>query len=390
LARLTPGVGARLAADNLLRAPGRTGLVIGAVAAGVAMGTQAAGVSACNERPVLEWVDESITADLVVMGAQAGLATSSQVPLAPTLPDELRRLPGVRQVVPIRFRRPTYRGTIVLVIGFDAARFHDANRARPNYPGLNLFPPLTEPGTALVSENFAALHGVDAGGVLTLQGSDGPVDLRVLGTIPDYSWNRGTVFLDRATLRQVFADDRIDLCDVYLTDGPDGGAAERRVDDLVRRESLNLATRADLKGYIKDVIGRLYALIHVQQLVVGAVAAMGVVTALLISVLQRRRELGLLRAVGATRAQVLRSVLAEAALMGLIGTLFGVALGVPIEWYIVRVVIWEEGGFLFPLVIPWVAIVAVAGLSLTLATLAGLGPAAAAVRLNIAEAVTVE
>jgi putative ABC transport system permease protein len=87
---------------------------------------------------------------------------------------------------------------------------------------------------------------------------------------------------------------------------------------------------------------------------------------------------------------VLRSVLAEAALMGLLGTLFGLALGVPIEWYMIRVVIWEEAGFLFPLVVPWRAALGVAGLSLALATLAGLGPAAQAVRLNIAEAVTVE
>ena len=60
----------------------------------------------------------------------------------------------------------------------------------------------------------------------------------------------------------------------------------------------------------RGVIRRLYGLVRVQQFVVGAVAALGVVTALLISVLQRRRELGLLRSVGATRGQVLRSSLA--------------------------------------------------------------------------------
>jgi putative ABC transport system permease protein len=87
---------------------------------------------------------------------------------------------------------------------------------------------------------------------------------------------------------------------------------------------------------------------------------------------------------------VLRSVLAEAALMGLFGTLCGLMLGVPIQWYMVRVVVWEEAGFLFPLVVPWVAVLGVAVLSMALATLAGLGPAANAVRLNIAEAVTIE
>ncbi|HEY1375172.1 MAG TPA: FtsX-like permease family protein, partial [Gemmataceae bacterium] len=337
LIRLVPGVGVRLAADNLLRAPGRTGLVTGALAAGVGMSVQIAGVAASNERPVLDWVDQSITADLFVLGADTASATSSQVPLDPALTDDLRRLPGVRQVVPVRFRRPTYRGTIVLVIGFDAGRFYDANRGRPGYPGLDLFPQLTEPGTAVVSENFAALHSIGPGDTLTLQGTRGPADLRVLGAIPDYSWNRGSIFLDRSTLRRVFGDDRTDICDVYLSGDPDeASAAQQVVYDLVRRRSLALATKADLKGYITDVIRRLYALVQVQQTVVGVVAALGVVTALLISVLQRRRELGLLRAVGATQWQVLHSVLAEAALMGLFGTLFGLLLGVPIEWYMVR------------------------------------------------------
>lgn len=76
--------------------------------------------------------------------------------------------------------------------------------------------------------------------------------------------------------------------------------------------------------------------------------------------------------------------------MGFFGTILGLAIGVPIEWYMVRVVILEEAGFQFPLVIPWAAAAGVAALSLTLATLAGLAPALHAVRLNIAAAVTVE
>jgi putative ABC transport system permease protein len=328
-------------------------------------------------------------ADWFVLGGETASATSSQIALSPDIADELRQLPGVHEVVPVRFRRPAFRGTIILVVAFDAERLYAANRHRLNYPGLELFPRLASPGTVLVSENFAALHSVAAGDVLTLQGSNGPAQLRVLGSIPDYSWNRGTVFIDRSTLKQVFDDDRVDICDVFGE--PEAMAVgAKQVSDFAARQSLVVVTRADLRGYITDVIRRLYALVQVQQLVVGVVAGLGVVTALLISVLQRRRELGLLRAVGATRAQVLRSVLAEAALMGLFGTLFGLAIGLPIEWYMVRVVIWEEGGFQFPLVVPWMAAIGVAGLSLTLATLAGLGPALHAVRLNIAEAVTVE
>src|SRR5204862_4942632 len=94
LTRFFPGVGARLAADNLLRSPGRTGLVAAALAAGVAMSVQIAGVAASNEQPVLAWVDRSITADWFVLGGDTASATSSQIALDPALGDELRPPPG--------------------------------------------------------------------------------------------------------------------------------------------------------------------------------------------------------------------------------------------------------------------------------------------------------
>src|SRR5262249_22397708 len=108
------------------------------------------------------------------------------------------------------------------------------------------------------------------------------------------------------------------------------------------------------------------------------------------SVLQRRRELGLLRAVGASRGQVLRSVLAEAVLMGLVGAAVGFAVGLVMEWYVLNVLVLDEAGFLFSLGVPgWEAGV-VGLLSVALATLAGLWPAYHATRLRITEAIAYE
>ncbi|WP_410971690.1 FtsX-like permease family protein, partial [Salmonella sp. SAL4437] len=75
------------------------------------------------------------------------------------------------------------------------------------------------------------------------------------------------------------------------------------------------------------MLDRIFLIAYLQQIIVAVVATLGVVMALLISVLQRRRELGLLRAVGATQPQILKTVLAEAALMGLLGTVLGLLMG---------------------------------------------------------------
>ena len=107
-----------------------------------------------------------------------------------------------------------------------------------------------------------------------------------------------------------------------------------------------------------------------------------VVTALLISVLQRKRELGLLLAVGATPAQVLRSVLAEAMLMGMFGTLIGLLIGLPMVWYVLRLVLVEESGFILPILIPWKQTAIIAAVSISTATIAGLLPAIRAIQIT--------
>jgi putative ABC transport system permease protein len=120
------------------------------------------------------------------------------------------------------------------------------------------------------------------------------------------------------------------------------------------------------------------------------VAALGVVAALMISVIQRRRELGLLRAVGATRGQVLRSVLFEALLMGLIGSALGVLFGLLLEWYALKVIMLEESGFRFPVTPPWREAAIISALAVTTATVAALLPALRAVRMRIADAIAYE
>src|SRR5262249_38220537 len=243
----------------------------------------------------------------------------------------------------------------------------------------------------LVSDNFAALHGVTEGDAIQLPTPKGPMSFQVAGRMADYSWNRGVVFLDRQRYREIFQDPLVDVYDVYLRQPQNHALVQ---EDMLRRwgaeHALVVLTREQLKQRIRGVVERLYGLAYSQEIVVGVVAGLGVVMALLISVLQRRRELGLLRAVGATRGQMLRSVLAEATLLGILGTGLGLLLGIPVEWYCVQVILVEEAGFVFPVLVPWREAAIIAGISLGIATLAGLGPALRTLQLRIPEAIAYE
>src|SRR5262249_9327786 len=148
------------------------------------------------------------------------------------------------------------------------------------------------PNTCLVSENFAALYKGAAGDTISIQGPNGPVPLTELGVVQEYTWARGAVLGDRAVFADAFDDRLIDMMHVFLKAGPGEAEARKQVKAASDREALAVLTRAEVNEYLVNFIKRMYTLAYLQQLAVGIVAALGVVMALLISVLQRRRELG--------------------------------------------------------------------------------------------------
>jgi putative ABC transport system permease protein len=333
----------------------------------------------------VEWITQVVQAEHFVFSGNMTSATSSNSPMGPNVARDLRALPGVDRVMTIRYARPEYNGTIVFLIAVDTAEYARGTRERvpDGLPDLEKF--LALPGTddVLVSDNFALRHGVKTGDLIELPGANGPVSVRVVGTVRDYSWSRGSVIMDRASYARRTGDDLIDVCHVFLKPG----ANPKPVEDYAGKYGLFATDREALRNFLSELINRVYLLAYVQQVVLGLVAALGVVTALLISVLQRKRELGLLLAVGATPAQVLRTVLAEAVLMGVFGTALGLLIGLPMEWYVVRVVLVEETGFVLDVVVPWREAFLIAGGALATATLAGLLPAWHAVRTRIPDAI---
>jgi putative ABC transport system permease protein len=380
-----------LAADNLARSPARTGLVIAALAGTGAVMVGFSGFMHSTRTTIRAWIDQSVAADLFVT-CGGSLHTASLVqPMDETLGPKLKQsLPHVEAILGVRFHLLDFRDRIVFLLAVDADAFQGTSRhdlAR----NLARFPRLKEPGTVVVSENFASLYNVSVGDRITVRGRHGPLELEVIGTGADYTWNRGTMMVDRKWYQKAFDDNQVDLWDVYLEPGADAEAVRRVLEQRWGKEqALFAATRAELRQDIDDQLYRLYNLAYAQQMVIGMVALLGVASALFISVLQRRRQLGLLRAVGACRGQVLRSVLAEAALMGLIGGVLGLLEGLVLEWYVVGVMVPDEAGFRFPLEVPWAAAGVVCVLSAVLATLVGLWPAYLATRLRIPEAIAYE
>jgi putative ABC transport system permease protein len=405
-------VESRLAVDNLVRSPGRTGLVIAAWAAGVALTVQTAGMIKSNEEAYRDWIDATFKEDLYLTSGAAGTANAQARPLSRTVGSQVTRLlpPGTR-LVGLCYRYPDWGAantgaartgneeddTVILMTLVDAGEYYRVNSVRdPGDPTLPLWKRLSEEeGTVIISDNFARMHGVKVGDEISLE-SKGRTLWRVIGTVVDYNWIRGSIWIDRGRPSNMrdFGAEEVNAWDVYLPEGERERASEIR--DSLQKSMLGATqalvgmTRDEIRDNYLKMITQIYGLAYKQQLLVGIVAVLGVVASLLISVLGRQRELGLLRAVGATRPQVMHTVLAEAVLIGVVGTILGIVIGMPLEWYWVRIILFEESGFLFDVRIPWMETLVITGLSILSATIAGLAPAAHAVRMNIPEAIAYE
>lgn len=383
----------RLAADNLVRSPGRTGLVIGALAAGVSLVVQTAGTIRSNRVALRDWVQESIGCDVIVTkGGLVGAGGQIQ-PMDPALAAQIETIPGIEAVLPVRMCDVEFRDTKIRIMAIDAAQAYVQEKKRLSKGAeIELYKKLAEePNGILMSENFAALYQTKVGDVITLPRPGGKAQLKIIGMLTDYSWNKGSLLMNRPDFLYQWNDPLVSVFDVYLHQRSD----DRKVKEQIAARfgaqfELQPITRSELQAHIDDMIERLYGIAYGQQFVVMVVAGLGVVTALLISVLQRRREMGLLRAIGASRGQVIYSVLAEACLMGIIGTAIGLAVGIPLQWYVLKVVILEESGFLFPVLIPWLGGLIIGVVAMATATLAGLGPAMYAVRQRIPDAIAYE
>ncbi len=173
---------------------------------------------------------------------------------------------------------------------------------------------------------------------------------------------------------------------VRLTPGASAGD-RAALADTARSLALEPADLDRIEGAIGGALERVFGLFDVLSLIAVIVAALGIVNTLTMNVLERVREIGVLRAAGMTRDQVWRSVIVEAGITGLVGAGCGVVTGIGISSLMVVM----SGGRWDPgLAVPWLAVGVALVLGVALAMLAAAYPARLASRLSIARAVAYE
>ncbi|RZU03149.1 FtsX-like permease family protein [Rivibacter subsaxonicus] len=284
---------------------------------------------------VSEWLDVVLPADLYVRSAAASGAAE-----AVWLPEEFVRaastLPGVASLQVQRVRPlplDPARPAPVLI----ARSLVDPARALPLVG--ELLPAREGRVSVYVSEAMVALYGTTPGSEITLPiGSAGTATAFVRGVWRDYARQQGAIAIAREDYVRLSGDRRVNDLAITLVPGAEVPQLQATLRALPGGDLLEFARADEIRAISLRIFDRSFAVTYWLQAVAIAIGLLGIAASVSAQVLARRREFGLLRHLGFTRAQVLLVVAGEAALWSAAGALLGLLLGIAVSVVLVHVV----------------------------------------------------
>jgi putative ABC transport system permease protein len=380
-----------VAAGNLSTHIGRNAVAVAAMMTAIAMLVGLSLMIGSFRRTVELWVDQTMRADLIVSPAARFIKGS-----AARLPDGLiegaSRIEGIAALDPFVGRRVELLGQEALLAAgdFEVVARYGRLLFRTGDSAEILRRAKDEEGV-IISESLALSRGLSEGGRLPLATPSGPVALPIAGVFYDYATDGGKAVMDRTQWARLWAQDGADLLAIYLTPGADDMVVRRRLEALAGgAEGIVVSSNRALKAKVLEIFDNTFVVARALELITILVAVLGIFTVLWASVLSRRREIGLLRSIGATRSQVARLVLGEAGLLGLMVELLGLLAGICLSLILIHVINKQSFGWTIQFRFSWLVVVKSLILSLAAALLAGYLPARQAARLNIPNAVAYE
>ncbi|MGE0361428.1 MAG: FtsX-like permease family protein [Vicinamibacterales bacterium] len=374
-----------LAHAHLASAIPRLAISVAALAVSLAMMVAVAVMIGSFRDTVVYWVGQTLQADLFVGPGVQPTVGSSQT-LSADVIEAVRRHPQVEAVDTFRNADLVYRGNLV-VLGagqFEVVRSHGALLFKIPADGRAALARAIGRDAVVVSEPFANRYGVAPGDTVSLPTPAGDRPFTVEGVYYDYAVDRGVVAMDRATFVRHFGDLPPTSLAVYLRDGASADDVRQQIlDGLDDGRRAFVYTNRALRAEVLRIFDSTFAITYALELIAIVVAMLGVAATLLTLVLERRRELGMLRLIGAARRQVQRLVVVEATLIGAASMAIGLVVGLALSLVLVFVINVQSFGWTIQFRVPWLFLGQVSLAVVAATALAGLLPARRAARLVV-------
>jgi putative ABC transport system permease protein len=197
--------------------------------------------------------------------------------------------------------------------------------------------------------------------------------------------------MDRALYKHYWNDDAVDFIDITLKPGADATAVKHKIEKLTSgSEHALVYTNTEFKNWISGLVDQFFVLNYMQLVVAVLVALVGIVNTLIISISERRREFGILRAIGGLRSQVRKLVLLEAVAISIVGVIVGSLAAVFNIQFMAHTISTVLTGYSVPFYFPWILVSCTFPVVVAASLLAAWLPARNAMRSAVIEAIGYE
>jgi putative ABC transport system permease protein len=377
------GGAGKLALENTARNPGRTAVTAAALMIGVGLVVFVTILFGGLKESFAASVDRSVRGDLIIQAETFGS------PLPREAVRAIEQVDGVELAAPLGVLPVQVNGSFTNVaIGVDPQALEQVYRFKWTQGDDGLLGRLGTDG-ALVEKDIASSNGLQPGSAITVQTQEGKTArFRVLGVYDDPNLLNGIVVSNQA-LQPLFPPGYTGINYIFVKDAPgaDPAQVQQRVEEALKQFPVakvqsNAQFKQDIESQVDQILAIFYALLAMSVII----SLFGIVNTLVLSVYERTREIGMLRAIGTTRRQVRRMIRYESVIIAVLGGLLGVAVGI-VFGYVMATALSDQG---LTFVLPVGSIVVFMVVAIVAGVIAAILPARRAARLDVLEALQYE
>jgi len=381
------GIGG-LAQSNLTRQPSRVAVTASASMLGLAVVVAAGGLVSSMTGTLFDWMRFSFGSDYLFVPPSIGI-WGSNLGAEPSFAEDLRAVDGVEAVSTLRYAGSNLDGLAVSMMGIEPVAFEEVSGLYFLEGDEGAYDEIASGRNMIVNSSFILATGTQVGDTVELLTTDGRVPYTIVAEGSDMlNAKVTTAYISQANLAADFGATEDVFIQADLAPGADRVAADAAIKALAYDyPQFKVISGADYVGSLEAQAGAAFSAVYILFAILAFPSLIAMLNTLTIGVLERTREIGMIRAVGGTRRQVRNMVIVEALLLAAIGTAFGILGGLYLGFVFVKGI-----EIIFPLgyYFPAAGILAAIAFGLLFGVLAAAIPARQAARMDVVAALRYE
>ncbi len=381
----------KLASRYLHDSMARTAITIAALMTALSMLISISIMILSFRKTVDLWVEQSINGDVFIFpGSYSITGYSALLPLE--VSRQLPSLPGVRAVDSFRALEVEYQGQPALIASVDGQVFLNMKVIRFIRGNPRAILQQFAAGKAiLVTESFSLRHHVKAGDRIKLNTPQGEKAFLIAGVFYDYSSDWGMVLLEKKLFQSLWKDETIHSAGIYLKDGVSQEAFKKIIRERYSKPyRLFVVSHRELRKEVLKIFDQTFAITYALEFIAIIVAILGIVNSLNALIIERQRDIGIVRAVGAFQRQIQKTTLIEAGMIGFFSHILGLVCGFLLSVLLIYVINKQSFGWTIQFSIPIRSLIESWLIVMVTSIGAGFIPARRAAKVNVVESLRME